>query len=357
MVEPVTKPYYCSADALKFFLMPFVCFACFGLPGQIGNYIANLSRFTAPTFFVLCGFFSAISDDVGSLRTGKTLLRTGARFVYLAIILFLANIAFYTLGRGVSLKQLILALLTKRTLFDFFVLCTWPFNMGKSLWFVQSLFYVRFGLWLMKKLHLLRFYKLLMVLGFLAMLLTSEFASVVHFRFLGYDSFPANWLTCALPNMMLGRFVYEKREKLLSLPIWSFLITFALGTTLAFEEFTLLKYFGHLVQMGNTIGFCVMATSISCLFLRMTAMDETFFAAHGRMYSWGIYAMCQPVMLGLIILAYNISDPLLSAVQTWAGLVTYFVCLLIAFVFGYIMFWLDEYNDSELVKRWNRWLR
>ena len=357
MVEPVvTKIYYDRADSLKFWLMPFVCFACFGLKGHIGSYIANLSRFAAITFFVLCGFFSAESDDVGSLNSVKTLRRTTLRFFYLFAILLVSNIIFYTLGVGTPFKRLISALLHKRVLFEFIVLCSWPFNMGKSLWFIQSLFYIRVLLWLMKKLQLLKFYKLLMVIGFLAMLFTSELAGVVGFNFLGITYFPANWLTCALPNMMLGRYAYEKRAKLLAQPVSVYISGFVIGTAMAFTEFTLLNNHGYLYHMGNAVGFCVMALSLSCLFLRMPASTYTFFTAHGRSYSWTIYALSQPVALILVQLAAMASSRLLTAVQEWGGIVIYIACLLITLIFGYILFFIDAYNDSAFIRKWNRWL-
>ena len=355
-MEPVVKEYFDSADAVKLLLMPFVCCAIFGLPGHIGNYVANLCRFAAYAFFILCGFFSAESDDVGSPKTVNTLRRTGMRFVFLFVLYFVINFLLYTLGMGVSMKGLLSALLHKRVFFEVIVLCMWPFNMGKSVWFIQSLFYIRILLWLMKKYRLLRFYKLLMVIGILAMLFTSELAAVIGFNFVGYPYIPANWLTCALPNMMLGRLVYEKRSKLLALPKAVYPIGFVLGTALAFMEFTLLKNNGYLVHMGNAVGFYVMALSVCCWTFRTHSLDSSPLTVHGRAYSWSIYALCQPVALFMVILAANTSDELLSTVQNWGGPVIYFGSLLVAIILGYLSFLTEEFNDSVFIRKWNRWL-
>ena len=343
-------------NALKFLLMPFVCFAGFGLPGQVGSYISKLSMFAAPTFFIICGFFHARNERIGSGKNDKVVLRTALRFLALFAVLFAANLMRYTLQMGIPLKILLSELLRKRRLFEFFVLCSWPFDMGRPIWFIQSLLYVRFGLWLMGKWKLMRLDKPLMALGFLAMLLTSEFAGLVHFEFLGYHYFPANWLTCALPYMMLGRVAYEKREKLRALPTAVYAIGFVLGIAMAFFEFTLLSKYGYLVYIGNAVGFGVAALSVFCLFLKTDALKRTFFAAHGKTYSWRIYALSQPVGLILLLVAGQYSREFLSALRDWGGIIVYVVCLALSFVLGYIMFFTRKNNNSAFMRKWNRWL-
>ena len=336
--------------------MPFVCFAGFGLPGKVGNYIARLSMFAAPAFFILCGFFHARNDQTGNPKNNKVLLRTVLRFLALFAVYLIANILRYTLQIGVPLKAMLSALLSKRILFEFFVLCSWPFDMGKPLWFIQSLLYVRIGLWLMNKWKLMRFEKLLMVLGFLAMLFTSELAGLVHFHFLGYSYIPTNWLTCALPYMLLGRLAYEKREKLREVSAAVCIVGFVLGTAMAFGEFTLLSRYGYLVYIGSAVGFGVMALSVFILFLKMNDLKRTFISVHGSTYSWRIYALSQPVGLLLLLLAYSVSPALLSTVQTWGGIIVYVICLLLSFVFGYTMHLTRIYNDSAIMRKWRRWL-
>lgn len=355
-MEQVKRSRYYGINALRFLLMPFVCFACFGLPGRVGGIISNLSMFAAPTFFILCGFFHARNERTGTDKNTKVLRRTALRFLALFALFLLLNLALYLIQIGIPLKTLLAALVKKRTLFEFVVLCVWPFAMGRPIWFIQSLLYVRFGLWLMNKWKLMRLEKPLMVLGFLAMLLTSELAGLVHFQVLGYRYLTTNWLTCALPYILLGRIAYEKREKLRALSTKVCIIGFVLGAALAFGEFSLLSYFGYLVYAGNSIGFGVMAMSAFCLFLKKNDMKRSFLAAHGRSYAWRIYVLNQPVGLLVLLFASFSSAALLSAVQQWSGVIVYVLCLLISFVFGYILHFTKIQNDSKLMRKWNRWL-
>ncbi|WP_139199771.1 hypothetical protein [Ruminococcus albus] len=46
------------------------------------------------------------------------------------------------------------------------------------------------------------------------MLLTGEFAGIIHFGILGYQYIPGNWLIRALPYLLLGKILREKSEML-----------------------------------------------------------------------------------------------------------------------------------------------
>ena len=294
MVEPVNNDtplkdlydsgqlYHVGADILRFWLVPFACFAAFGLPDRWGSLIGQFSRFAPLAFYILCGFFWAEGEDVGDeTRPARTLRRTAGRFFLLFAVYLALNIAYYLL-LGAPAGEMATQLLRKRTLFNFVVLCVWPFQMGETIWFIQSLFYVRVGLWLADKLHLMKLYKLVMVLAFAATLLTGELAGVVRFNFLGYSYLPANWLTCALPYVLLGRFVYEKQARLLSLPVPAYLALFALGVAAAYGEFTLLARYGLIAYTGHSVGFGLMALSLCCLFLDLGTDNVDFTAAYGR---------------------------------------------------------------------------
>ena len=63
LAEAVSNRSYLGANILKFFLMPFVCFASFGFPGPFGNYVSRLSLFAPIAFYILCGFLSAAHEN------------------------------------------------------------------------------------------------------------------------------------------------------------------------------------------------------------------------------------------------------------------------------------------------------
>lgn len=330
--------YRTGADALRFWLMPFVCLAAFGLPDRWGALVSQFSRFAPLAFYILCGFFWAEGEDMGDdERPARTLRRTALRFFLLFAAYLAINLGYYLL-LGAPAGEVLGGLLRKRTLFNFVVLCAWPFQMGETLWFLQSLFYVRVGLWLMEKLRLMRFYKLVMLLAFLITLLTGELAAVVKFSFLGYRYLPANWLTCALPYVLLGRLVYEKQEDMLAYTERSYIVLFVLGVAAAYGEFALLSRFNLIAYTGHSLGFGLMALSACCLFLDLQANQWDFAAVHGREFAWCIYAISQPVGLLLLFVTSLVSPGLFGIVQAFGGVCVYLVCLPLAFCIGYAVY-------------------
>ena len=57
-----SKKFQPGAHALKFWLMPFVCFASFGFSTRFGSVISTLSRFVLLCFFILAGYFNVTPE-------------------------------------------------------------------------------------------------------------------------------------------------------------------------------------------------------------------------------------------------------------------------------------------------------
>ena len=106
------------------------------------------------------------------------------------------------------------------------VLCTWPFPVGETIWFIQALLYARVILWFMNKYGLMKHYKKILIVTALLTVFFGEFAGIIRFNFHGYTYIPGNAITRALPYMLLGRFLYEKREALFSRPSWKYCLAF-----------------------------------------------------------------------------------------------------------------------------------
>lgn len=347
-------PLHRGVNLLKFWLMPFVCFALFGLPDTWGTAVSQLSNFAAAAFFILTGYLQTENEDLGNDQSGKWIARTAVRFLLL-FVMSLAIVVFIYLMMWKTPQEIIAIFVNRRALFEILVLCRWPFNNGNAMWFIQSLLYARIILWLMKKLRLMRFYKVVMALCFLAALVLGELSGAIRLFFHGYYYLPQNWLSCALPYMLLGRLVYEKREKLLSMPsLWA--VGVPLGAALAFLEFHLLSAGAVLRTADHAVGFAVMALSICCLFLRLDDMPDNFFSNHGKSYARRIYDLCIPVNFALLMIAGNTSQELLDAMQNYGGILVYLVCLLLAFSVGNVMYatWMSE--GEMFLLRWKRFL-
>ena len=237
---------------LRLILMLFVCFWAFGCPEPSGI-VTAISGFAAPCFFILSGYY--VLDDTREER----LLKTG-RKIKRAILCFALMLVFYiAINVGVCLLAHLTVNITKRVIFNFVVLNLWPLPVGDNIWFIQSMLYAYIILFFADKLKLMKFYKIVLVLTFLFMLLTGEFANLIHFNVLGYPYIPGNWLTRALPYILLGKFLREKRESFLMIRKWKFILFFVLGAGLVILEMFILGRTGNLVYQGHMIGFGVMA--------------------------------------------------------------------------------------------------
>lgn len=254
------KPEFTCAGYLRLILMLFVCFWAFGCPEPTG-FVTVLSGFATPAFFILSGFFTLVDDPE---RRIHKIVRKIKRTFFCTIFVFVL----YAIINGVLMYMNGMTLAVgKRMLFNFFVLNLWPLPIGDNFWFIQSLLYAYIALFVLEKLKLMRFYKVFLVITVLAMLLMGEFAGVIGFNFLGYPYIPGNWLTRALPYLLLGRLLREKRESLLNIPKFIHIIQFVIGGGLVILELFVLARNGLLLYEGHMMGYGVMALAVCCFAL------------------------------------------------------------------------------------------
>ena len=323
-----------GADKLKFALMPFVCFACFGCPTQYGSYIKVLSGFVAPAFFILCGFFMFGRNSEERLDNIKRgIKRSAAMFIPMFIVFLAINAVYYYFVNGINVFP---TLLGKRKLFEIFVLSYWPFDMGASIWFIQDLLYVYIFLFLLEKIKLFKLYKVIMVLLLLATPFVGEFAKAVHFRFLGYNYIPIGFFTCALPFVLLGAFLREKFKRVLRTSTGLFYFFAIAGFIAAFAEMELLAKHNLLAYTGQSIGLNLAAVGLCCIAFLNAESRENFFSKHGASYAKRIYILSQPVAFALLVPAQFFSLKFLLIVRDAGAIIVYPVCLLIAYIIGRI---------------------
>ena len=329
-----------SVERIKFWLMPFVFFALLGFPitGVFGKYVVALSNFTGLAFFLFCGFFTLTPDPAKCLwKLTRAVKRTGLLLLILFVSYILLNLAY--LAYIGALKSLLSPeLLRWRTLFNFLVLNLWPLPMGSAFWFVQSLFYAYVFFFLVEKLKLSKLYLPILVVAIVFMLLSGEFAKIVHFSILGYRYIPGGFLTKALPFMLIGMLIRKYIDKLSRVPQFVFLITFAVGILFAVGELFLLDRFGLLATTGNTIGYAIMAISICCFAFVDPDIGDSFLGSHGGNYARRMYACCQPVAL-LLWMGFRIIHPdLLETVTQLQSVICFALCLALAFLLGWTKF-------------------
>ena len=327
-----TISYGFGADRLKLLLMPIVCILSFGIPWMVGGIVRDLCRAAPLAFYILCGFFVLTEEEGDRHRKLHRAIRsTGFFFLVLTLFYLGLNALVFSL-QGVDWVG---SVLTKRVLFNFVVLCIWPFQTGECLWFIQSLFYAWVLLWLLDlKGHLPALILPLFIVTTILMLLVGEFAGLIHLNLLGYTYIPANALTRALPYLLLGALLRRHSERLfLTNPlIWGGLLV--LGIVLAVSEALLLSYAGKLVYAGHTIGYGVMAFALCCIALVHPEEELGGMFRHSRCLARFIYAFHQPVGLFLPLLLAPFGEKIASVVLNFGGIAVFVFTLLPALLAG-----------------------
>lgn len=329
-----------KVNFIKFWLMPFVFFALLGFPvsGVIGSYVTALSNFAALSFFIFCGFFVlAPHPEMRMIKLKKALKRSWKFFLIMLAVYFALNVAYMAyLGELRTLFSAEYFRLSR--IFDFLVLNFWPFPMGGSIWFVQSLAYSYLIIYLIEKLKLSKIYLPLLIVLIIFMLLSGEFARLVGFPYLGYYYIPGGTITKALPFMLIGMFIRKLVNKIDLVPRIVYVITFILGIAIAVGERILLSKFGLLIYTGNAIGYGIMAIS-TCLFaLSDPVMSKNFLVNHGKSYARRMYAFCQPVSLIVWVIVGLIDKSALATVQQFNSVICFAICFVLAYLVGVVKY-------------------
>ncbi len=331
-----------GADRLKLLLMPSVCVLSFGLPGTVGSAVRDLCRAAPLAFYILCGFFVLTEDEEERHQMLRRAIRsTGVFFVALTVLYLCLNALVFAL-QGVNWVG---DVLTKRVIFNFVVLCVWPFQTGECLWFIQSLFYAWVLLWLLDLRGHLPFLILpLFLITTAIMLLGGEFAGLIHLNLLGYAYVPANAVTRALPYLLLGALLRRHSERLFLVNplLWGGLLV--LGVVLALAEILLLSFMGKLVYVGHTVGYGLIAFSLCCIALVHPEEELGAVFRHARCFSRFIYAFHQPVGFFLPLLLTLFGEKIGSVVLSFGGIAVFVFPLLPALLIGLI-----EYGFRRIV--------
>ena len=280
---------------LRLILMLFVCIWAFGCPDPTGI-VRLLSGFAIPAFFILSGYY--VLDNKRDVRMEKTLRkikRTALCFAFVFLFYVVINLVLIILHfEGFEFS--------KRMLFEFVVLNVWHLMVGNNIWFIQAMLYAYIVIFVADKLKLMRFYKIFLIIIFVIMLITGEFAGALRFNIFGYPYIPGNWLTRALPYILIGKFMREKKKSLMKVQFWKYLIAFAVGGGLSLLEAQGLGMLGVLYYQGHMIGFCLMAIAVCGLAISIPIERPNRLIHFDSAISGLIYVLMNPVLYLLAIL-------------------------------------------------------
>lgn len=316
---------HCGAACLRFILMIFVCFYNFGIPEPTGI-LSALSGFAAPCFFMLSGYFVLPDDDEISMeKTKRKIKRSFFCFIFLLLVYLLINIL-------VSVTHHLPFSVSLRSVFNFLVLNLWPFSIGSNIWFILAMLTAYIVIFLALRLNLMRFYKPVLIISVILMLLLGEFAGLIHFNVAGYHCIPGNWLTRAIPYILLGKFLREKEDHLLCTAEWKYILIWVAGALLTLAEIFVLKRTGFLVYEGHMIGYGVMAFAACGLAIShplgidSRILSTLTFSDPGL--SNAMYMLIDPIFYIMVLVC---GSAYLDTVTRWGGLAALVLSTLLAF--------------------------
>ncbi len=313
-----------GAAFLRLILMAFVCFWNFGTPEPTGILFA-VSGFAIPCFYILSGYFTLPDDRIQCTEKTKRKIKRAFFCLLFMLVLYLSvNILIFGI-RSLSVS------VTKRALFNFLVLNLWPLSIGSNIWFIQAMLLAYAVICLAAKLNLLRFYKAALILLFLFMLLSGEFAGLIRFHMFGYNCIPGNWLTRALPYILLGKYLREKEERFLRTAAWKYAAIWAAGAGLSVAELIMLARTGFLVYEGHMAGYGIMAFAACALALSKPQCADTriasFITHFDPVLSGIIYIFMDPLYY---IIGLALGNDHISIISRFGGLAAFAVSILLA---------------------------
>ena len=282
---------------LRLILMLFVCLWAFGCPEPTGI-VRLLSGFAIPAFFILSGYY--VLDNKREVRTEKLIRkikRTALCFAFVFLFYAAINVVLIIL-------HIVTFTFSKRMLFEFAVMNLWPYEIGNNIWFIQAMLYAYIVIFIADKLKLLRFYKIVLIILLLIMLVTGEFAGALRFSIFGYPFIPGNWLTRALPYILIGKFMREKKKSLMKVQFWKYLIAFLVGGGLSLLEATGLSALGVLKYQGHMIGFGIMAVAVCGLAISIPIERPNRVIHFDSAISGLIYVLMNPVYYVIALLLF-----------------------------------------------------
>lgn len=307
---------------LRLILMVFVCFWSFGSPDPSGV-VNSLSGFAIPAFFILSGYY--VLDNKRNVRMEKTL-----RKIKRTAICFGFVFLFYA---AINVVRIILHFqnftFSKRMLFEFVVMNVWPFEIGNNIWFIQAMLYAYIIIFIADKLKLMKFYKIFIPILVIIMLLTGELSAMLRFNIFGYQYIPGNWLTRALPYILIGRLLREMKKSVIKIQFWKYLIAFVIGGVLVIAEILGLGWFDCLRYQGHMFGYGIMAVAVCGLAISIPIERPNRIIHFDSAISGIIYILMNPIYYGLFILLVRDHQ---DFIRLLGGLTAFLASFLLALV-------------------------
>lgn len=351
-------------------------FVCVITDGYVFGTYQPIAGFATIAFFILSGYMVCRETTNFEERMKRAIKRTAILFGLFLAGCLLANVIFCIVidirFKGqleVSTFSSFKAFLTWRTWFELLVLNVWPMSVtsvvsymslgiirldllpfGQCLWFLQSLLYAYIILFVLHKLKLTQkkwFDPVVCAVLLLFTLASGELAEMINFHVFNYAYIPGNFLTRALPYMLVGRMIFRWQKKLKHYRYYIYIIAAVFGAGLSVLEIKVLEHFGKLIYAGHLLGNGVMAAALTILVVTLRvrpAQKKTF---NGGLIAKVVYlsheAVSLCVMAFTMLVAPNMAENVLEALP----FVDFVLCCLGVLVYAAVVYFKGKGKDHN----------
>lgn len=293
------KYYRPSLERLRIILMGLICIYLYGFPTKFGDFIQTVCGFVPLAFYIISGYLVLRQSENRSKRILRAIKRSAVAFVTMTVVFFILSYI-YNLNQGVNILP---SLQTKDFWYNFIFLNVWPFEIGKALWYVQALLYAYIIIFILDKLKLLKFDWIFFSVLLIITVFGGEFNGLFPWNIKGYTYIPGNFLTRALPYILLGAFIHRKAGFFRKISRTAYVVGFVCGIVLIALEQLVLAMLGYDGYYGHLIGMGVMAFSVCMIAIKAenkSGFEERLGLKRG--YTNIIYYINAPVCMMFVLL-------------------------------------------------------
>lgn len=331
MTTTSEKNYYQTIDILRLVLAFFICVKALGFPTILGSYLQAFSTFAIPAFYILSGFLTLQEDEDFEPRLLRSIKRNGITFLALVLAYALCSVLLQPL-LGAPVLAGINPFFSKSAVYDFIVFNNWPLFIGGNIWFLQGLVYAYIIIYLLHRFHLMKLEIVLLPLLLVLSFGCGEFAGVLNIHPLGQTYISSNFLTSALPYLLLGRLLNSKRSLLEKAHRIVFPLAALAGVLVFGLEVYLLQYTEKLMTTGQFVGSTITAVGLCCICFRLpTTPGFVGNVNPGGRIAKAVYWFHNP--MGTLMRVVLLRSSILTFIQLtdYLGLLTFGIILIAAF--------------------------
>ncbi len=327
-----SRYYVPKIKKMRFFLMIFAILYTYGLHSRLQDFNVLIFGFAFPALYVISGYVVLWeSEDIE-----KRILRTIGRTAICFAVMFVSYFALSLLAD----KSGTLALLASKSFwFDFLALNICALPIGSTIWFVQGLLYAYIIIYFIYKLKLLKLDIYIAVLCLAVTLFTGELSSFVGFRLFWHTYISGNFLTRALPYILIGCFIHRKEEILSNIFDSLKIVTvIGVGGMLTILEYLALSLSNNKVYVSHLLGMGIMAVGISffCFFGDKKEKQLELLNNISRHEMMIPFFVCSPIYY-LTVKLLKLDKEVFERLNSFAGIITLILSIAVLYLYHHIV--------------------